>query len=527
MQWRWLSLACLLGGEILIASILFDGATVEKGPGLRGLLGQWGAWALRWAVGFAGLFCTFAYLRHQRPLAALTTQEPIRGWPLALHAIVLACFWAISRMAYGPGEFPDAGVLLWVLLAGAVAGTAALALIPRAVWSAAVRITGPLWLYSAGASGLACAATPLVRSWWEPTTRATFWLVRSMLSPLLRDLVVEPGKLRIGTPDFQVTISPECSGLEGLGLLLVFGIVWLVLFREELRFPPALTLLPLGMAVLYFSNAVRIAALVLIGNAGWPDIAARGFHSQAGWISFTLVAFGLSLGARRVAWVSNRAAVSNQAAVKAESDGEHPAAPYLVPLLAILAASMLAGALSGGFEWFYGLRVLACLAALWFFRRDYGQVDWRCGWLGPVVGVLVFGMWMWGAEGKPVAMPAALVGSTPGWMLSWIVLRIVGGVVTVPIAEELAFRGFGWRRLIASDFEDVSWRAFSWTALLVSSLLFGLMHGERWLAGTVAGLAYGLAMRWQGRLGDAIMAHAVTNALLALWVLWLGHWELW
>ena len=174
---------------------------------------------------------------------------------MALHAIVLALFLAVSRMAYGPGEFPDAGVLLWVLLAGWVAGAAA-------------RITGPLWLYSAAAAGLACAATPLVRTWWEPTTRATFWLVRSMLSPLLRDLVVEPGKLRIGTPDFQVTISPECSGLEGLGLLLVFGIVWLVLFRDELRFPQALTLLPLGMAVLYLSNSVRIAALVLIGNAG-------------------------------------------------------------------------------------------------------------------------------------------------------------------------------------------------------------------------------------------------------------------
>ena len=34
-----------------------------------------------------------------------------------------------------------------------------------------------------------------------------------------------------------------------------------------------------------------------IGNAGAPDIAAGGFHSQAGWIAFCSVAFGLSVAA--------------------------------------------------------------------------------------------------------------------------------------------------------------------------------------------------------------------------------------
>ena len=53
------------------------------------------------------------------------------------------------------------------------------------------------------------------------------------------------------------------------------------------------------------------------------------------------------------------------------------------------------------------------------------------------------------------------------------------------------------------------------------------MHGERWLAGIVAGMLYALAMRWRGRLGDAVVAHAVTNGLLAVWVLVFGRWELW
>jgi membrane protease YdiL (CAAX protease family) len=43
----------------------------------------------------------------------------------------------------------------------------------------------------------------------------------------------------------------------------------------------------------------------------------------------------------------------------------------------------------------------------------------------------------------------------------------------------------------------------------------------------LAGLAYGLVYRRRGRLGDAIVAHGVTNALLALWVVVTGDWGPW
>jgi membrane protease YdiL (CAAX protease family) len=60
----------------------------------------------------------------------------------------------------------------------------------------------------------------------------------------------------------------------------------------------------------------------------------------------------------------------------------------------------------------------------------------------------------------------------------------------------------------------------------VSSVLFGALHG-RWLAGTVAGMCDAWAMSRRGRVDDAIVAHAITNALIAADVLILGHWELW
>jgi membrane protease YdiL (CAAX protease family) len=55
---------------------------------------------------------------------------------------------------------------------------------------------------------------------------------------------------------------------------------------------------------------------------------------------------------------------------------------------------------------------------------------------------------------------------------------------------------------------------------------FGALHG-RWLAGTLAGLCYALALYRRGRLGDAVLAHATTNALIAADVLATGTWSLW
>jgi membrane protease YdiL (CAAX protease family) len=62
---------------------------------------------------------------------------------------------------------------------------------------------------------------------------------------------------------------------------------------------------------------------------------------------------------------------------------------------------------------------------------------------------------------------------------------------------------------------------------LLSSVVFGALHGERWLAGTIAGVIYATAMLRRRSIGDAVAAHATTNALIAGLVLIGGHWQLW
>jgi exosortase E/protease (VPEID-CTERM system) len=352
-------------------------------------------------------------------------------------------------------------------------------------------------------------------------------MVKFMLSWLLPEATTDAAQAIIRAPHFSVIIAPECSGLEGAALILVFTIVWLWLFRQESRFPWALALLPAGVVVLFILNAVRLTALVWIGNAGAEKIAAGGFHSQAGWISFNAVAFGLSIVARRSPWFSTRTQ-----SVEPSGTAEHATRAFLIPFLAILGVGMLARAASAGFEALYPLRLAAAGVALWIFRRCYKDCDWRFGWSAPVGGVVVFVLWVgldqvFGTAASSSPIPAALDAMSPPGRIFWLAARVLAASITVPVAEELAFRGYLMRRLVAADFDRVDPRQFTWFALALSSIIFGALHGSSWLAACASGLVYGSVYARSGRIGDPVAAHAITNILLAVCVLAFHQWQLW
>jgi exosortase E/protease (VPEID-CTERM system) len=520
----------LFSGEVLLATLYLDGATpAPQGSWLAAAIHTRGAWVGRFAVAFSALFATFAFLRFKAELKSLSdavAHESIRRSALAVHFAAAILFAVASTGVYGDGlrAFdPNLVAAVWIFAAAAAIVSGALAFVPWRFWLELRRTTGLLWMGASVAAALTCAGATMFRSLWAPASRATFRLVSLFLTPFVRDIVTQPEALRIGTHRFTVIIANECSGLEGIGLLLVFGTMWLVLFRRESRFPQALVLLPLGIVTLFLLNAVRITALVLIGNAGARDIALDGFHSQAGWIAFNSVAFGSSLVARRWNWISTHVPA------KTEEFAPDSTAALMVPFLAILAAGMIARSASGAFEWLYPLRIVATLGALWFYRNSYKQLDWNWSILAPAAAVAVFLLWIAAdrISGAPSSLPAALAGASAGVRIGWIMLRVAGAVFTVPLAEELAFRGYLLRRFTRTDFESVPFRETSWLAVAGSSALFGWMHGGRWIVAAAAGLVYALLVKRTGRIGDAVVAHALTNALLAAFVLSFGQWQLW
>ncbi len=481
-------------------------------------------------VAFAAIFICLGYEKALNSYKALIPTEDLPtliNWRyLAVHAAVYLVALGLSTLTSPNGTSS--------LVLGSFVGLSLFAVIPAvfaffppAVCFRLLRSTGSAWLYAGVAATSVNVLLRVTGLLWAPAARLTFVLVAWLLHLFSSGVVSEPRTLIIGTPKFTVAIFDTCSGMEGIGFMLLFATMWLGYFRKEFKFPQALLLIPAGLATIFFFNAVRLTLLILIGSLGAPNVAVHGFHSEAGWIAFNVVAIGFVLSAPRLPWIS----IPKAHRAPDDKPIRDATAAYLVPFLAILAAAMLSRAASGGFEWLYPLRFLAAAAALWFFRSQYTSLNWHFGWFAPVAGCAVFAMWI-GLDSRSsahadnsVAAGLALVPQTA--TVVWLTFRTLAAVVTVPIAEELAFRGFLLRRLISREFETVAPRTFTYFSILASSVAFGILHGDRWVAGIVAGIVYAVVFLLRGRIGDAVVAHATTNALLAAWILTRGAWYLW
>ncbi|HXI49271.1 MAG TPA: exosortase E/protease, VPEID-CTERM system [Steroidobacteraceae bacterium] len=522
---RLLLAAAILAIETLLISGLIQSPALDELTGAAKLTHDIQHWVFRFAIAYAGSFAILLYLRGSGTagVAAMSDEAPLRiGW-LLVHAALLAPFALLSSLLYRGGAVPFPLLSLGWHACGLAAALALFAgIAPLRFWVHAVRQTGALPLYSLLPAAAALLIFKLSQLLWAPAAAVTFRLVSMVLRPLIPSLRTDASTLTLFTDHFAVQVSEVCSGLEGVGLMLAFCTAWLWYFRREYVFPRALIIVPIGVLAIFLLNTVRIAALVLIGDAGFEKIATVGFHSQAGWIAFNLAAFGVAYAAKRSTWL-NRAAPLRDA-------GVHDAtAAYLMPLLAILAAGMITHAASAGFDFLYPLRIVCAVAALWAYRRSYGNVSWGFSWRGVLTGVAIFGVWSACAHfvTAPAAMPDELARLPGSARAAWIGCRAAAAIITVPIAEELAYRGFLMRRIGRTEFDSVALQSVRWPAIAISAAVFGLMHGSLWFPGIVAGVAYGAIAVKTGKLGESVAAHATTNTLVAIQVLLFDQWQLW
>ena len=108
---------------------------------------------------------------------------------------------------------------------------------------------------------------------------------------------------------------------------------------------------------------------------------------------------------------------------------------------------------------------------------------------------------------------AVVFGLPPLGVLLWILFN----TFLVGLSEELMFRGVllqAFRRTVSI-----------WPAVALTTLAFGAIH-EHWVLGTLAGAVFAFARLRRGRLSDAVLAHAVANAVVAAAAL-SGRWGLW
>ena len=526
---RWGFLALLLTAELLILSIHFDTAVLEADTtGWARLAGNTAPAFLRIALAFVAAFLLALAPRFKTIVLAAQRCAQTHRWIewLLAHLLVYGAFYwltlAVFSAAASGGSLSGGLLAVWLGLGIANVCLWLFVVAPAGFW---VGLLSGEWrsLVIAVLAGTAAWLSGLLAQvFWEPLVTGTFWLTSHLLELIYTPVLSDAAHQVLGTPGFRVQISPQCSGYEGIGLITVFLALYLWLFRAEIRFPHAFLLFPIGALAIWLANALRITLLIAIGTSFSPEVAAGGFHSQAGWIAFIVIALGLILAARRLHLFSKTDLV-------AVTEVSSVASALLVPLMVLMGVIMLTSALSNGFDRFYPLRVVAMVAALWYFRRVYLRWEWRSGWQAIAIGTAVFALWMLlepgGSSGNTV-LGKAMATLPVGEKTLWLAFRVTGSVLLVPLVEELAFRGYLLRRLAGQDDDDLSPGRYAWLPFLVSSVAFGLLH-TRVLAGTLAGMAYALAYYRRGKLADAVVAHMVTNGLIALFVLVFGEWLLW
>jgi CAAX prenyl protease-like protein len=226
-----------------------------------------------------------------------------------------------------------------------------------------------------------------------------------------------------------------------------------------------------------------------------------------------------------MAWVPNRAAQAR-------------CVPFAVFMLLLALRGAVPGDGSWGIDsrWIYAITVLAVGGLLAWYWREYGELvkqtlpSWAETGLAVLVGGVVFALWIrldapWMQIGEPAASFAPIDANA---QLLWplIVVRWIGASLIVPVMEELFWRSFLMRWIRSPQFETVLPQQVGLKAIVLTTFVFTLAH-PLWLAAVIAGLAYALLYVRTGKLWVPIIAHAVTNGALGIWVVATGRWAFW
>ena len=183
--------------------------------------------------------------------------------------------------------------------------------------------------------------------------------------------------------------------------------------------------------------------------------------------------------------------------------------------------------------WVFPLQTILCGALLVWFWKAY---EWGAKWhviTAVLTGLVVLALWIspqWllGAEQRTDGFNPGLFAGSAALYWGTLILRFIRLVVIVPLLEEIFWRGFLLRYLIKEDFTKVSFGTFSWFSFGVVAVMFGLAHfGPDFIPALLTGAIYNLLAVKTRSLACCVLAHAVTNLGLGLYIMQTGQWGFW
>ena len=227
-----------------------------------------------------------------------------------------------------------------------------------------------------------------------------------------------------------------------------------------------------------------------------------------------------------------------------ETSGARSIIAYVVPLACYMIPTMFEASKTFGISYEVACTLKGLLAAGAFLacHRHYPTFSTAGFRLAVVAGVLGLFVWV-GLDRLQASVPGLqrivqmIQGSRVGynpfaegapatWQIAFVVVRLLELTIIVPLIEEVFWRGFLSRFLIAEDFEKVEQGMFTPFSFFVGAVLFASAHTEILAAIAWCMMINGLYAKTKN-VWACVLMHAVTNGLLGIYILTTKEWHLW
>ena len=169
----------------------------------------------------------------------------------------------------------------------------------------------------------------------------------------------------------------------------------------------------------------------------------------------------------------------------------------------------------------------------------YFKAPFSISWLSVAVGVVGIFVWvgLWwlnqnvlglAASGTREAFnPFEKLKDNPIWMYQFLAIRFTGLVLVVPFIEEFFLRGWLMRYIDDPDWDEIPIGDAGQMAIWGATIYGVVAHmGEPLAAAVWFTMVTWLYLRTKS-IWDCVVAHAITNLLLGIYVIMTGTWELW
>jgi membrane protease YdiL (CAAX protease family) len=283
-----------------------------------------------------------------------------------------------------------------------------------------------------------------------------------------------------------------------------------------------------------------------------------GWLSRQPWATFLLpMVVYMLVGSLEPSPPAVPPAIATEQALPGTLDEQLEQQPYYPPApTGLLPASY--------YPWVYTAKIVLTMVAMLAVWPGYRTFPLRVSGLSIVVGVVGVVLWIvlchlrlevkiigpvdrflggllpWANEDSPSIGLMSLLGTgvrsgfnpldklaaTPVWAYLFFAIRFTGLALVVPVIEEFFLRGFLMRYVMHANWWQIPFGQVNRTAVILGTAVPMLMHPGELLAALVWFSMVTWLMVRTRNIWDCVVAHAITNLMLGIYVVTMGEWQL-